>query len=128
MLIGVGQGGLLRRHRHAQMLQLPLATCQTAANLAQRMRPSQLAKQHRHELPPTGETTRVPLGLVPLHRPLELPAREQLQHLSENAAYFVHRLSPPEVELVLSRTPSSLSRTQPIVASGTPRLGRHLVP
>src|SRR6202042_521020 len=38
MLIGVGQGGPLGRHR------LPLATGQAAANLAPRMRPSQLAK------------------------------------------------------------------------------------
>jgi len=40
------------------------STRQTAVNLAQRMRPSHLAKQHRHELAPTGETPRVPFGLV----------------------------------------------------------------
>jgi hypothetical protein len=33
-----------------------LRTLQTAANLAPRTRPSHLAKQHRHELAPTGET------------------------------------------------------------------------
>src|ERR1039458_9665952 len=80
-------------HRHPQMLQLPLATRQAAANLAQRMRLSQLAKQHGHELAPTGETPRVPFSLVLLDRLFEIPAREQLQHLRENAAYFVHRLS-----------------------------------
>jgi hypothetical protein len=52
------------------------------------MRPSQLAKQHGHELPPTGETPRVPFGFVLLDCLLELPAREQLQHLRKNAAYF----------------------------------------
>src|ERR1035441_6461233 len=93
MLIGVGQRGSLGRHRHPQMLQLSLATRQTAANLAQRMRASQLAKQHGHELAPTGETPRVPLGFVLLDGLLEVPTREQLQHLRENAAYFVHRLS-----------------------------------
>ena len=66
------------------MLQLPLATRQAAANLAQRMRLSQLAKQHG--LAPTGETPRVPFSLVLLDRLFEIPAREQLQHLRENAA------------------------------------------
>src|ERR1039458_10297645 len=92
-LIGVGQGGSPGCHRHPQMLQLPLATRQAAANLAQRMRLSQLAKQHGSELAPTGETPRVPFSLVLLDRLFEIPAREQLQHLRENAAYFVHRLS-----------------------------------
>src|SRR5207244_11649432 len=88
-----GQSGLRGCYRYPQMPQLSLAARQTAANLAQRMRASQLAKQHGHELAPTGETPRVPLGLVLLDRLLELPARKQLQHLRENAAYFVHRLS-----------------------------------
>jgi hypothetical protein len=57
------------------------------------MRPSQLAKQHGQELAPTGETPRVPLGFVLFDRLLEIPARENFQHLRENAAYFVHRLS-----------------------------------
>jgi hypothetical protein len=52
------------------------------------MRPSQLAKQHGQELAPTGETARVPLGLVLLDRLFEIPTRKQLQHLRENAAYF----------------------------------------
>src|SRR6266581_4737660 len=57
------------------------------------MRPPQLAKQHGHELAPTGETPRMPLCLVVLDCFLEISARKQLQHLRENAAYFVHRLS-----------------------------------
>jgi hypothetical protein len=88
VLIGIGQRGPLRRHRYSQVLQLPLAARQAAANLAQRMRASQLAKQHGQELAPTGETPRVPLGLVLLDRLLEIPARKQLQYLRENAAYF----------------------------------------
>jgi hypothetical protein len=35
MFIGVGQRGLLGRYRHSEVLQLPLAARQTAANLAQ---------------------------------------------------------------------------------------------
>src|SRR5205807_3648201 len=93
ILIGIGQRGLLGRYRHTQVLQLSLAARQAAANLTQRMRPSQLAKQHGHELAPTRETPRVAFGLVLLDRLLEIPTRKQLQHLRENAAYFVHRLS-----------------------------------
>jgi hypothetical protein len=70
------------------MLQLPFATSQAATDLAQRMGSSQLAKQHGHELAPTRETPRVPLGLVFLDCLFELPAREKLQHLRKNAAYF----------------------------------------
>jgi hypothetical protein len=51
------------------------------------MRPSQLAKQPGHELAPTGKTSRVALGYVLLNSSFEIPARKQLQHLRENAAY-----------------------------------------
>jgi hypothetical protein len=112
MLIGVGQGGPFGRDRHPQMLQLSLATGQAAANLAQRMRPSQLAKQHRHELAPTGETPRVPFRLVLLDRLFEISAQKQLQHLRENAAYFMHRSS-------LLRLNWFLSGTQPSVSGGS---------
>src|ERR1035441_987829 len=47
---GADKCGLLGRHRHPQMLQLPLAARQTTTDLAQRMRPAQLAEQHGHEL------------------------------------------------------------------------------
>src|ERR1017187_8815162 len=87
MLIGIGQRGLLRRYRYSQVLQLSFAARQTAANLAQRMRASQLAKQHGHELAPTGETSRVALGFVLLDGLFEIPARKQLQYLRKNAAY-----------------------------------------
>src|ERR1035441_5681027 len=109
MFIGVGQRGLLGCHRHPQMLQLPLAARQSTSDLAPRMRPAQLAKQHRHELTPTGETSRVPLGLVLLHRLFEFPARKQFQHLREHAAYF-HKAESPVVELVLFRNPIQIGR------------------
>src|ERR1035441_3234641 len=96
------------------MLQMPLAARQTATNLAQRVRASQLAKQHGHELAPTRETPCVAFGLVLLDGLLEIPTRKQLQHLRENAAYFVHRLSLL-IELVLRGTQSSLSGAQPLV-------------
>jgi len=70
------------------MLELPFATRKSPTNPAQGMRPSHLAKQHGHELAPTGETPRVPFGLVLVDRLLEPSARKQLQHLRENAAYF----------------------------------------
>ena len=78
MLVGVRQGGLLRRYRYSQMLQMALATRQSTANLTQRMRPTQLAIQHGHELTPTGETSRVPLCLMLLDRFLEVSPRKKL--------------------------------------------------
>src|SRR5664280_272879 len=119
MFIGVGQRGLLGCHRHPQMLQLPLTARQSTTDLAQRMRPAQLAKQHRHELTPTGETSRVPLGLVLLHRLFEFPARKQFQHLRENAAYF-HKAESPVVELVLPEPNPTLSGTQPLTGRRSP--------
>src|SRR5437660_9597130 len=81
------------------------------------MRPSHLAKQQGHELAPTRETPRVPLGLVLLDPLLEIPARKQLQHLRENAAYFVHRLSLLPLNWFLSGTQSSVSGAQPLNGS-----------
>src|SRR5260370_23046474 len=96
------------------MLQLPFATRQTPANRAPGMRPSHLAKQHGHELAPTGETPRVPFGLVLLDRLLEPPARKQLQHLRENAAYF-HYAESPLVEIGSSSEPNpAYHGTQPL--------------
>src|SRR5258708_4941631 len=121
MLIGIGQRGLLARHRHPQMLQLPLAARQSAANLAQRMGAPQLAEQHGHKLAPTREPPSVPLGFVLLDRLLEIPARKQLQHLRENAAYFVHRLSLLKLNWFLPGTQSSVSGAQPLIGNGTLR-------
>jgi hypothetical protein len=90
------------------------------------MRPSQLAKQHRHELAPTRETPRVPLGLVLLDRSFEIPAREKLQHLRENAAYFVHRLSLLRLNWFSSGTQFSVSGAQPFTGSDTLRFGQQL--
>jgi hypothetical protein len=38
----------------------------------------QLAEKHRHELPPTAETSRMPLGLMLPHGSLEAVAGNQL--------------------------------------------------
>ena len=55
------------------MLELPFTTREPPTNLAQGMRPSHLAKQHRKELAPTGEVPRVSFGLVLPDRALEPP-------------------------------------------------------
>jgi len=128
ILIGISQRGLLGRHRHSQVLQLPFATRQATANLAQRMRAAQLAKQHSHELAPTRETSSVPLGFVLLDRLLEIPPRKQLQHLRENAAYFVHRLSLLKLNWFLSGIQSSVSGAQPLTGSRTLHLLQQLAP
>ena len=73
---------------------------------------------HGRELAPTGESPRMPLGLVLLHRRFEFPAREQLQHLRKAAAYFVHRLRLLWLYWFFSGTQSSLSGTQTLTGRG----------
>jgi hypothetical protein len=48
-------------------------------NFSQRLRVSQLAEQHRNELRPTAEASRVPLCLVFRYRSVKLSARDELQ-------------------------------------------------
>src|SRR3972149_8941001 len=67
------------------MQETAFATCQTAADLSERLRPPQLAEQHRHELLPAREPFRPALRPRLVHRPLELNPREQLQKLTEEA-------------------------------------------
>lgn len=61
------------------MLQLALAGRQPLGDLAQTVRPAQLAEQHGDELAPAGEAARVALGPVLAHRLLKLAAGKQLQ-------------------------------------------------
>jgi hypothetical protein len=49
-----------------------------------------LAKQHRNELLPAGETAGMALGSVIPNQRLKLQAREKLQKLAENAGYSIH--------------------------------------
>jgi hypothetical protein len=49
-----------------------------------------LAEQHRHELSPTAKSAAMSLGLMLPNRILKLYPWEQLQQLSENAAYSIH--------------------------------------
>ena len=103
VLVGVGQGGARGRLRQSQMPQLALAGGQPAADLAQRLRPSQVAKQHGHELAPAGETAGMALRPVLGHNPLKLVAGKQLQHLAENAGYSCHGGGgPPDADYVFS--------------------------
>src|ERR1035441_7046451 len=90
MLVGIRHGGGLGRIRQPQVPQLALAGGQSAANLAQGLRPPQVTEQHGHELSPATEPASVALGPVLGDRLLELLAGKQLQHLAENAGYSYH--------------------------------------
>ena len=61
------------------MRELALAARQAAADLAQRVRATQLAEQHGNELAPTGEPTRMTLGLCRHDGPLKLRTRKELE-------------------------------------------------
>jgi hypothetical protein len=63
------------------MTLFPLRSCQASANFPQRLGVPQLTKEHGHELAPTGETTRVPFGVVLAGGKFEFQTRNQLQDL-----------------------------------------------
>ncbi len=90
MLVGIGQGGALGRIGQPQVPQLAFAGGQSAANLAQGLRPPQVTEQHGHELSLATKPASVALGPVLGDRLLELLAGKQLQHLAENAGYSYH--------------------------------------
>jgi hypothetical protein len=60
------------------MPQLALAGRQSAANLAQRFGPAQLAEQHGNELSPTAEPTRMSFRLVFPGRRVKPASRNQV--------------------------------------------------
>ena len=86
----LGQGGALGRIGQSQVPQLAFAGGQPAADLAQRLGPSQVTEQHGHELSPATEPASVALGPVLGDRLFKLLAGKQLQHLAENAGYSYH--------------------------------------
>lgn len=92
--IGVGQRGAARR-RDPQVGQPAFTTGEPPADLAQRIRPPQLAEQHGDELAPTGEPTRMALALRGDDDLLELRAWKKLEQLTEDAAESWHRGWPP---------------------------------
>jgi hypothetical protein len=63
------------------MTKFSLAGGQAAANFAQRLGVSQLAKEHGDELPPTTETSRMTFSAVLADSRFELQAGNQLQNL-----------------------------------------------
>jgi hypothetical protein len=69
------------------VLQLAFAGLQPFGNLAQRFGLRQLTEEHGHELPPTAEAARMPLGLMLSHCRFKAVTRDQLENLTEDAAY-----------------------------------------
>src|SRR5579863_4771427 len=76
---------------------------QPTANLAQRLRPPQVAEQHGHELPPATKPAGMALG--PVLDDCPLGAGKQLQHLAENARYSHHGGGGPPMVHVSQRKP-----------------------
>ncbi len=96
MRVGVGQRRALRRRIHEpQMGQLALTTGQAAAYLAKRVRAPELTEQHRHELAPAREPTRVALGFRHDDGLLKLGPWKKLEQLAKNAAESCHTGRPP---------------------------------
>src|SRR5580693_8439516 len=90
MSIGISQRGARGGAVHTQVLELSFAGGQSSDNFAQRPCSSQVAKQERDELAPTGHSLRVLLGLMLPNCALENTSRNESQNLTENAAYSWH--------------------------------------
>ena len=104
------------------MRQLALAARQPAADLAQRVRPAQLAEQHGDELAPAGEAARVPLGLRRHDGLLKLGARKKLEQLTEDAAESGHRGRPPSDVVNFGEVRHIIRRSQRPLRSFSPTL------
>ena len=85
VLVGVRQRRLVGSRAHAQVAQLSEAAGQAGADLAQRLRPRELAEQHRDELGPAREPFGVPLVTVLPDDPRELGLRKETKQLTEDA-------------------------------------------
>jgi hypothetical protein len=67
MFIRAGESGASRSREQNQVMEFPLAGGQASANFAQRLRMSQLTKEHGNELTPTTETSGMPISDVLAH-------------------------------------------------------------
>jgi hypothetical protein len=75
------------------MNQLAHAAGKPVADIAQRIRVRQLAKQHRDQLRPATETFRRPFGAVLFHQRGELRHWKMLQQLIKQTHRLYHRLA-----------------------------------
>jgi hypothetical protein len=93
MLVGIGQGGLIRRQPDPEVHQFARAAGQPVANIAQRVRVCELAEQHCHQLRPATESFRGTLGIVFLYQRREFKYRKMPQQLIEQAHCLYHRFA-----------------------------------
>jgi hypothetical protein len=89
MLIRIRQCRSFRRV-NTKVLQLALTAAKSVDNLPQRVRSSELAKQHAHKLTPAGKAFRAALRVVFFDHCMKLHPREQLQQLAKYATKYIH--------------------------------------
>ena len=85
MAVGVGQRGT-RRRLDPKVCKLAFTALQSAADLAQRVRPPQLAEHHRYKLAPTAQSLRRALRTRISDQFLEFQPWNELEYLAEHAA------------------------------------------
>jgi hypothetical protein len=91
--VGVGEGRA-RRSGAARMIKPRLMARHRGFDVAQRMRPRQLTKQQRQQLPLGRETAHQLVGPVLLHKPLKGRPGQQLQNVAENRIRMRHGADP----------------------------------
>ena len=91
--VRIGQRRALRRFLQPQMHHFAQRRAQPAADLPQRVRRTQLAEQHRHELVPAAETLRPALRVQIPHRTVEPVPVNHRKHLRKAARHAYHNLA-----------------------------------
>jgi hypothetical protein len=89
MLIRIRQRSSFRRV-NPQVLKLALTAAKSVDNLSQRVRSSELAKQHAHKLTPAGKAFSAALCIVFFDHLMKLNPREKLQQLAKYATKYIH--------------------------------------
>jgi len=95
--VGVGEGRA-RRRGGAGMIKPRLMARHRGFDVAQRMRPRQLTKQQRQQLPLGRETARQLVGPALLHKPLKSRPGQQFQNVAENRIRMGHGADPFHVQ------------------------------
>src|SRR5579859_3336186 len=121
MFIGIGEGRTRGRPLQPQVLQFPLARRQSAHDLPQRPRTAQMTEQQRDELAPARHPFGMLLGLALTHSAFKYRSRDEVQNLTEYAAYSTHgRVILSCWSLALPTLHGSLALSFPLTALGRP--------
>src|SRR6185437_12359439 len=84
----------------AKMIKLASVALQAGFNLAKPARPAQLSVQHCNQVRPALYRPIVPIGIVPVHKPIKCRPRNLLQKAVKNDILVRHDVDPFAVQMI----------------------------